>query len=112
MYAQFLWVDEQFGALIQFLRNKGIYDETMVVLQNDHGMDAKGMLYEQGSRIFNFVRYPPLFGTTQTILPSDFIVSNADLAASIFDLTGVDPPNGYVLDGRSWIDDVAAYVSE
>ena len=41
-YAKYYWVDEQFGALIDYLENKGVYDETMVVLQSDHGQIAKG----------------------------------------------------------------------
>ena len=41
-YAKYLWVDEQFGALINYLEEKGIYDETLVILQADHGVEAKG----------------------------------------------------------------------
>ena len=64
-------MDDHSGALMSFLETQGLYDKALVVLQSDHGMGAKGLLYEQGSRIFNFVRYPPLFGATQTILPAD-----------------------------------------
>merc|ERR1719433_1079984 len=27
------WIDDQFGALIDYLETKGVYDETMVILQ-------------------------------------------------------------------------------
>ena len=43
-YAKNYWVDEQFGALIAYLETKGVYDETLVILQSDHGMEAKGLL--------------------------------------------------------------------
>ena len=41
-YAEIYWVDEQFGAVISYLEEKGIYDETLIVLQSDHGQIAKG----------------------------------------------------------------------
>lgn len=105
-YARYYWLDEQFGALIDYLENKGIYDETLVILQSDHGTAAKGTLYEQGSRILNFVRYPPLFGVHGIVLSADLVVSNVDLAATIFDLAGVTVPDSYIMDGVSWLDEV------
>ena len=42
-YAKNYWVDDQFGALITYLKEKGIYDDTLVILQSDHGVPAKGM---------------------------------------------------------------------
>ena len=56
-WATYHWGDATFGALIDFLEAEGLYEDTFVVLQNDHGQEAKGMIYEQGSRIMNFVRY-------------------------------------------------------
>jgi len=102
-YAKNYWVDEQFGALIDHLKMKGIYDETLIILQSDHGMPAKGTLYEHGSRIFSFMRYPPLFGTTQTFVHEDLVVSNVDLAPTIFDLIGATVPEQYQMDGTSWL---------
>merc|ERR1719461_2196068 len=84
-----------------------VYDDTLVILQNDHGQIAKGLLYEQGTRIINFQRYPPLFGKDgMQTLPDDFVTSNVDLAATIFQLAGVDTPHGYQMDGVSYLDDV------
>ena len=42
-YAKYLWIDYQFGAIIDHLRSKRIYRNTMVILQSDHGQVAKGM---------------------------------------------------------------------
>eukprot|EP01083_Nonionella_stella_P184388 669253_1 len=69
-------------------------------------MALKGVIYERGSRILNMVRYPPLFGTNGHLMPHDFIVSNVDIAATVFELTGVDPPMEYEMDGVSWMTDV------
>ena len=73
---------------------------------------CSGSLYQQGSRILNFVRYPPAFGKDgPNIMPSDFVTSNVDLAAVVFDLAQITPPAGYGLDGLSYIDDVAAQIA-
>merc|ERR1719385_706710 len=102
-YAMHFWVDEQFGALVNYLKEKGIYDETLIILQSDHGVPAKGTLYEHGSRIWNFMRYPPLFGKTQTFLHEDLVVSNVDLAPTIFNLIDATVPEEYKMDGTSWL---------
>jgi len=109
-YAMHYWVDEQFGALINYLKHKGIYDETLIILQSDHGMPAKGTLYEHGSRIWNFMRYPPLFGKTQTFLHEDLVVSNVDTAPTIFNLIDATVPEDYHMDGTSWLHAVEATV--
>ena len=41
-FANTSWCDMQFGALIDALKMKGVYDDTLVILQNDHGQIAKG----------------------------------------------------------------------
>ena len=106
-YTAIYWADMQFGALIDALKRYDVYDNTYVVFQNDHGQDAKGLLYEQGTRILNFHRYPPLYGKDgPMILPEDFVTSNIDIAASIFDLAEIDLPDEYQLDGESFINDV------
>ena len=43
-YAKYLWMDASFGAIIDHLKSKGVYDNTLVILQNDHGQEAKGKL--------------------------------------------------------------------
>ena len=111
-YAAYDWADEHFGALIQYLKDNDLYDSTMIILQNDHGVDGKGLLYQQGSRIFNFVRYPPLFGSERSDMPSDFVVSNADVAATIFDLVDITVPDGYTMDGISWLNDVQKVIAD
>merc|ERR1719242_1437783 len=105
-------MDHQFGALMDMLKEHGLYDETLVILQSDHGQIAKGLLYEQGTRIINFQRYPPLFGTDgPKVMPQNLVSSNVDLAATIFDLAGITPPDEYRLDGVSYIDDVLMALS-
>jgi len=75
--------------------------------------DCEGLLYEQGTRILNFQRYPPLFGKEALkMLPPDFVTSNVDLAASIFQVAGVSPPSEYQMDGVSYVDDVVGALGD
>jgi len=69
------------------------------------------MLYEQGSRIINAVRYGSGFGTNRVVLPDDFVVSNVDLAPTLFDLVGATVPTDYTMDGSSWLDEVESAVN-
>merc|ERR1719356_2172876 len=45
-------------------------------------------------------------------LPDDFVTSNVDLAATIFQLAGVQTPNDYQMDGVSYLDDVVASIND
>jgi hypothetical protein len=56
-----VWLDEAVGAMIKKLIAMSILDKTVIVLLTDHGMIAKGSLFELGVRITMVVRYPPLF---------------------------------------------------
>ena len=108
MAAANIWIDDTFGALINYLKNKTIYDDTFIVLMNDHGMGAKGLLYEQGSRILQSIRHPPSFGYEQHVL-DDFITTSTDLAGVIFELAKINISTDYqhyVLDSQSWLQDV------
>jgi len=109
--AGILWTDDMMGALFTFMRNAGVYDNTLIVLQNDHNFVSKGLLYQLGSRILHWVRYPPLFGDNGPyVMPEDFVVSSVDLAAVIFEVSGVTPPSDYITDGRSWVSDVVQQI--
>ena len=68
-------VHQMVGALIDVLSRAGVYDDTFVMLTNDHGMSGKGLLYQQGARIMNFVRFPARFGKDgPMVMPPDFVV--------------------------------------
>ena len=70
------------------------------------------MLYEQGSRIINAIRYGNGFGTDQVVLSDHFVVSNVDLAPTIFDLVGATLPSEYTMDGISWLDEVRSVLDD
>jgi len=94
-----LWVDDAVGALMQALRDNDIFDDTIIIFQEDHGMVAKKTLYEGGIRIPQFIHYP------NGIKPGEFDapVSVVDIAATMYDFANIEDP-GYTLDGLSWKD--------
>eukprot|EP01084_Bolivina_argentea_P298345 514110_1 len=107
--AAYLWIDNSLGALIKYLKDFGIYDNTFIVITNDHGMGAKGTIYEQGARTFQFIRYPKLFEANST-LSNNFIVSTTDLASIVFNISQTTPDTGYELDSTNWVSDAQNYI--
>ncbi len=91
-----IWLDDAVGALVNALIDNGIYDDTIIVFQDDHGMDTKSAMYEGGIRIPQFIHYPA------GIQPGTFDapVSNLDLAPTLMEFAGISQP--YNTDGVSW----------
>ena len=60
------------------------------------------------------MRYPPKFAVTDGphILPQDWVASNVDLAATIFELTGIAKPTEYQMDGVSYVQDMVRHIQE
>jgi hypothetical protein len=93
-----LWLDDSVGALVQALKDNGVYEDTIFVFQEDHGMDTKKALYEGGLRIPQFIHYPAGINAGTTF---DAPVSTVDIAATMMDYAGIESPP-YDLDGMSW----------
>ena len=62
--------------MLDELKTLGSLDQTMVIFSMDHGMNGKGALWEQGTRIATFVRFPPAFSAGSVISGA---VSNIDV---------------------------------
>lgn len=93
-----IWVDDAIGALLQTLEDNNLLDDTIFVFQQDHGMETKGALYENGVRIAQFVHYPKRIDAgTQLRVP----VSTMDLAPTLLEYAGVEELP-YDMDGKSW----------
>jgi len=90
-WATLYWIDDTFGALMDIVKKLGVYGQTFIVVQNTHGLTSPGMVYEDGSRILNMMRYPPMLpvedGEGPFVMPNDFILSNTDIAASFLELS-------------------------
>ena len=101
-YACISFVDEQVGRLVQALKAKALYDNTIIVFVSDHG-------YQLGSHGLWFKNYlfresviAPLIVKFPKNSPKRInqVVELLDLYPSLLDLTGVKKPNH--LEGQSF----------
>lgn len=95
-------VDRLLRSMVKRLRSSGELDETTIIYLSDHGYAvgehrfvSKDCSYEECIRIPLRIRTPGVPADSTFSEP----VSNADLAPTIADLAGVEPPDG--LDGES-----------
>ena len=117
-YAHIYGVDQNIGRLVDFLKSKKQYENTMIVFTSDNGamsMGAydgikrgsplpanapfkghKGTYFQGGIRVPMFIHYPD--GIKKPGI-SHQIVSTMDILPTAIDVTGGDVPEG--VDGRS-----------
>jgi len=95
------WVDDSVGALLRKLDELGLTENTLILFAPDHGRRGKSSLFTQdGVGIPMIARWPARIpqGTT-----CDELVLNVDWVPTVFELAGVTPPDGYRIDGRSFL---------
>ena len=91
-------MDELLGALYKWFKNNGLMDNTTIMVINDNEQGAKESLYEQGIRMMNFIRFPPIY--------HNFVVGDVDVASTTFEIAGLsinwlENTVGYEFDGYS-----------
>lgn len=98
------FADEQVGRLIRYLKEKRIYDNTIVVLSGDHG-ESLGEHGEKthGFFIYNSTMHVPLIIKRPKAAPGVVLglVSLVDLMPTVLDAVGVEIPSQ--VQGRSLI---------
>ncbi|MEA2063990.1 MAG: sulfatase-like hydrolase/transferase [Gemmatimonadota bacterium] len=95
------WLDEGIGTLLDYLDQKGIADNTMIILASDNGYQrGKNTCYESGTNVPCIVYWP---GKTKAGATCDELACNLDFAPSIFEACGASVPDDYVLDGKSFL---------
>lgn len=64
-YAMVTQLDHEFGRLVRWLRNRGLYEKTLIIFSSDHGENAcshglmnKGDWWEESARVPLIVRAP------------------------------------------------------
>ena len=93
------YLDEAVGMVLNKLDEYGLRDNTIVVVTTDHGLampHAKATLYDSGTGVFLFMRYPN--GNWKTGTCDDYI-SHVDVLPTLLDEIGVSIPNN--CQGRS-----------
>ena len=89
-------VDDNVARLVKFLKEEGLYDNTIIVYTGDQGFMLgehdyidKRWMYDESMRMPFFVRYPEkIKAGTRT----DAIINNADFAPTLIDLAGGKAP--------------------
>jgi arylsulfatase A-like enzyme len=96
-------VDENVGRVLDYLKEAGLEDNTIVVYASDqgfylgeHGWYDKRWMYEESLRTPLLVRWP---GVTKAGTVNNDIVSNVDFAQTLLDAAGVESPAD--MQGRS-----------
>jgi arylsulfatase A-like enzyme len=90
-------LDESLGVLYDFLSERGIIENTYIVMSTDHGM-AKGSLYESGTRVPLYVAGPGIRAGTVV----DEIVSHVDMAPTFLEWAAGGASVPIAVDGLSW----------
>lgn len=99
-HAWLTWFDHSIGAILRKLDERGLAEDTLVIVTSDHGTwrYGKTTLYEGGLKVPLVMRWPA------GIRPGSsypHLVLNTDYAATLFDLAEAKLPDTYKLDGRS-----------
>lgn len=92
-YACITGVDEQFGRIIQALKDKGMFDNTIVVFVSDHG-DAMGMHGVVGKNVFyeEAMRVPFMISWGNELKPrqdNELMISLEDFCPTILSMMGL-----------------------
>lgn len=83
------WFDTQLGKMVNFLREKGQLNNTLIVITSDNGMpfpSAKANLMEYGSHVPLAISWPDQI---KGITLNNDLVSLVDLAPTFLDVAGV-----------------------
>lgn len=95
-------LDDTVGAVLDTLRDKGAWENTIILFLSDNGMPfpfAKANCYLSSTRTPWFVRYPGV--TRPGSEDTSHFVSGIDLMPTVLDLAGVPLPDG--MDGTSFV---------
>jgi len=99
-------VDEQFGRILQGLKDNGLYDNTIVVFTSDHGDNlgkhgkiSKTNPYEESMNIPFIIRWPEKI---QPRHDSELLLSVPDLYPTLLDLMGFSKEIPAVVEGTSF----------
>lgn len=94
------WFDHELGSVIQLLKDKGLYENTVIIFTSDNGMPfprAKSTLYHHGTRVPLAIQWP--IGMKPQ--PANLAFINlVDIAPTLLELAGVPIPQA--MTGRSF----------
>lgn len=93
MYNNLIETDKQIGAVLQQLKDDGLYNNTVIVFYSDHGGPLprqKRLIYDSGLKVPMIIRFPDAkYAGTK----DDQLVSFVDFAPTTLKLGSVEIPN-------------------
>lgn len=96
-------IDDNFGRLIQCLKEKGLYDDTIIVFTSDHGdlmgshnKIGKSSWYAESLKVPFVIRYPSLIKKGKT----DCILNVPDILPTLMSLSGRKDAIPQDIDGK------------
>ncbi len=100
---QIEYIDNEIGLLIQDLKNKGMYENTVIIFIGDNGrcnVRGKGYLHDPGLHIPLIVNWPDGIKPKQV---NNDVISTTDITATILGLAGAVVPD-YLI-GKSFLEE-------
>lgn len=100
-----LAVDEGIGDIIKLLKEKGLYENTLIAVMGDngfafgeHGLIDKRTAYEESMRVPLVMQLPKVFKSGTIV---EEVVANIDIAPTFLELAGLETPKD--MDGKSYL---------
>jgi arylsulfatase A-like enzyme len=110
IYSMIENVDDNVGRLLDFLKETGLKDNTLVVLASDQGVNDRGAIthragealnrgvqYDEKHQVYCMIQYPELTDSNPGSCAR--LTGMVDITPTVLDLCGIDPPAN--LDGQS-----------
>lgn len=96
-YAQIELIDAQLGRLMDFLDEKGLTNDTVIIFMSDHGeLDGDHGVYLKGPYFYESLVHVPLVmscpGTIAEGVKRNALVELVDIAPTLLDLCGMEIP--------------------
>ena len=111
-YALITHVDREIGRLVEHLEQKGIFENTIFVLNSDHGemlgnhgFVEKCLMYEESARVPCLISWPEKIPEKQRITAP---LGGVDLVPTLLELAQAPIPE--LMDGRSFADAICSGV--
>ncbi len=96
-----LWLDDGVGAILDKIKALGLEKDTIIFFVSDHGSyrHGKATLYDYGMRVPMVIQWKGKIKPGSTY---DGLLANIDVAPTILDLCGIEPPADDHMDGISF----------
>ncbi len=95
------FLDHMVGIVMDKLEELGMEENTIVIFLPDHNTEpAKATCYEKGIRIPMIIKWP---GKIEPSTSSLARVQTTDLLPTVLEMAGVSLPEGYQIDGKSFM---------